>query len=319
MNHEMPLLLWSGEEKVIGGYLSLRQFAYLAGGGGLAMWLLTLALRNPLFWPAVPLPAACALALAFAPSPCVGMQLDSYLAGLFSFRSRPKAFPYRRKGCAAGEEMPADGPGAQDVLGFTDIQEGIVSLPGGRRRLVCEVVGRVNFFLLSEEEQSKTDIRFQRFVLSLTFPVQIHVQSRYLDISGQIERVMKAGHAVGPEMAGYVRDQARYLQGMMQASLVLVQRVFLVIPYDGPDGHEAKAELERRANVLRATLGEDLSLRVLDTAEVLDVIYAAYNRERALYAPAAQAAEYGFLTPVVKGVMPSEITGSEEAAAAGEK
>lgn len=301
-----------GEEKVIGGRLTLRQFVYLAAGAGLSALALTSAARHPLLWPAVPLPFAAGAVLAFVTVGDTGLGLDGYLARLLSFRARPRAFPYLRRGCAApGAGQAPAAPGAQDVLGFADVQGGVIRLPGSRWRLVCEVVGRVNFYLLSPEEQERVDARFQRFVLSLSFPVQVAVQSRYLDISGQVERVSRAGQEAPPELGAYAREHASFLRGMM-ASRVLVQRIFLVIPCDGMEEAEARAELERRASLLRAALGEDLSLRVLDTAEVLDVLYAAYNRERAVYAPASQAAEYGFVEPVVRGVMLSEVVGRAE-------
>jgi len=301
-----------GEEKVIGGRLTLRQFVYLAAGAGLSALALASAARHPFLWAAVPIPAAAGVALAFVTVGATGLALDSYLARLLAFRARTRAFPYLRRGCSPPGAGPAPArPGAQDVLGFADVQGGVVALPGSRWRLVCEVVGRVNFHLLSPEEQARVDARFQRFVLSLSFPVEIAVQSRYLDISGRVDRVTRAAAEAPAELAAYARDHAGYLRGLM-ASRVLVQRIFLVVPYDGPDPAEARAELERRANLLRAALGEDLSLRVLDTGEVLDVLYAAYNRERALYAPASQAADYGFVEPVVRGVMPSEVLGAQE-------
>jgi len=320
MNHEMPLLLWSGEEKVVGGVLTLKQLSYLVAGAGLSALLFLQVAAHPAVLAAVPLPGLVAAVLAFASVPRVGMPLDAYLLQLLRFRARPKEFPYARRGCAPpGVPVPVKGPGVQDVLGFADIQGGIVRLPGGRFRLVCEVVGRVNFFLLSQEEQARVDARFQRFVLSLTFPVQIYVQSRYLDISGQVERAVRAAREAGPELSGYASDHAAYLRGLMAAQRVLVQRIFLVVPYDGEEG-QAEAELRRRAGMLAAALGEDLWLRVLDTAGALDVLYAAWNRERAVYAPASQAAEYGFLEPLVRGVMPSDVlavsgeeTGQEKA------
>jgi len=308
MNHEMPLMLWSGEEKIVGGVATLKQTGYLVLGGGLAALLVLGGLR---FWPLfvlAPLPVLAAAALGFVTVPSTGLGLDQHLFRLFAFRGREKRFPYARRGCApAGEPVKVERPGVQDILGFEDIQNGVVRLPGNRWRLVCEVRGRVNFHLLSEEEQLRADARFQRFVLSLSFPVQIAVQSRYLDISEQVSRVKEAVATAPEALRKYGEEHARHLERIMASRHVLVQRIFLVIPCDMPDPEEARMELLRRAELLRAALGEDLGLSVLDTKEALEVLYAAYNRERALTAPGWQIAEYGFLEPVVRGVTLSDV------------
>lgn len=313
VNHEMPLMLWSGEEKIVGGVATLKQAGYLALGGGLAALLV---LQGMDFWPLLllaPLPVLAAAAMGFITVRSTGLGLDQHLFRLAVFRGREKRFPYSRRGCApAGEPVRAQKPGVQDILGFEDIQNGVVRLPGNRWRLVCEVRGRVNFHLLSEEEQVRADARFQRFVLSLSFPVQIAVQSRYLDISEQVSRVREAVASAPEALRRYGEEHARHLERIMASRHVLVQRVFLVVPCDVPDPGEAQAELVRRAEVLRAALGEDLELSILDTKEALEVLYAAYNRERALTAPGWQVAEYGFLEPVVRGVMLSDVRAALE-------
>lgn len=80
-----------GEEKLVGGRLSVRQFLYLLAGGGVAL----LVLRGGGGVAAV-LPFLVSAALAFGELPSRGMRLDEFLVRLVRYECSPRAFPYRR-------------------------------------------------------------------------------------------------------------------------------------------------------------------------------------------------------------------------------
>lgn len=86
----------------------------------------------------------------------------------------------------------------------------------------------------------------------------------------------------------------------MRARTVLTRKNYIVIPYDGPgDFSEAERELHRRKDLLEAELKKWLGASVLDTGQLADVLYVAFNKSRATSARISDALTYGFMAPVV--------------------
>ncbi|MEW5935273.1 MAG: hypothetical protein AB1816_16985 [Bacillota bacterium] len=81
-----------GEERLVGGRLSVRQFLYLLAGGGLALVLLRAGAGA-----GAVLPAAVCAAFAFGELPHLGMRLDEFLVCLVRYECGRKAFPNRGK------------------------------------------------------------------------------------------------------------------------------------------------------------------------------------------------------------------------------
>ena len=79
-----------GEDKLIGGRLSVRQLVYLVAGGFAAM-LLARAGGGV----SAVLPVAVSAVLAFGEVPSVGMRLDEYVVRLVRYEVGRKAFPLR--------------------------------------------------------------------------------------------------------------------------------------------------------------------------------------------------------------------------------
>ncbi|MGB9879915.1 MAG: hypothetical protein ACPLRM_04045, partial [Anaerolineae bacterium] len=201
-----------------------------------------------------------------------------------------------------GTEVDGACPSAQRFLGFEDVRQGIVILPGGRYRLILEVVGNLNWRLLSDAEQNGVEDAFSAFLASLSFPVQFYVQTRLLDLSAEIVRLQAGGredeHAA---LGDYRRRFCDYLARWMGSQNVLLRKGYVVIPYDGPGDFElAKRELAHRKEIVEGALRGMLSTKQLSTEEVVDLLYVLYNKERAVYAKMRDAAEFGFLEPCVK-------------------
>lgn len=80
----------------------------------------------------------------------------------------------------------------------------------------------------------------------------------------------------------------------------MTRKNYIVIPYDGPgDFSEAERELHRRKDLLEAELKKWLGASVLDTGQLADVLYVAFNKSRATSARISDALTYGFMAPVV--------------------
>ncbi len=206
----------------------------------------------------------------------------------------------QRSGATTREKGP---PRAQDFLDFLDIQDGLLILPGGRYRAVIEVVGTVNFGLLSEAEQEQVEASFRALLSSLSFPVQMFVQTRLLDLGEQISAVQRNVDHLPESMRDYARAFAEHLAGWMKSRAILTRRNYIVIPYDGPgDFDTARREIQRRVEVVESEVKRWLGSVRLDTERLTDVLYVAFNKSRAVSARVSDAASHGFLIPFIRGV-----------------
>jgi len=196
---------------------------------------------------------------------------------------------------------PKKGPGARDFIEFEDIEGGVLRLPGGRYRLVLEVLGSVNFDLLSPEEQNAVEDSFRAMLLGIDFPVQFYKQSRLLDLSRELAELNARMPSLPESVREYAGRFTNYLAAWMRNGSVLVRRNYVVIPAEGDDPEVARQELWRRKEILEAQLRKYLGTTPLNTDQLVDVLYVAYNKSRALSARTSDAASHGFLEPLVRG------------------
>ena len=76
----------------------------------------------------------------------------------------------------------------QEFLEIEDIKDEILILKDGSAALILETTA-VNFGLLSEEEQDSLIYAYASFLNSLSFPLQIVILSKRMDISSYIELI----------------------------------------------------------------------------------------------------------------------------------
>src|SRR3989304_2900511 len=76
-------------------------------------------------------------------------------------------------------------PSSQEIVKIEEINEDVLVLKDGSIRAVLMVSG-INFDLMSEKEQESLAARFQDFLNSLDFTLQIVVHSRNMNIEGYL-------------------------------------------------------------------------------------------------------------------------------------
>src|SRR3989344_6801584 len=69
----------------------------------------------------------------------------------------------------------------KDFVGIKEIRNNVVILKDGTYRGVL-IASSVNFSLKSEDEKTAMLLQYQNCLNSLDFPIQIHIESRRLDI-----------------------------------------------------------------------------------------------------------------------------------------
>jgi len=118
----------------------------------------------------------------------------------------------------------------QDHLDIFDIKDNLTVLKNGT---VCAVIQTtaVNFDLLSEIEQDAIIAAFSMLLNSITFPIQVVIRSRKLDISKYIDKVRKVEAKISePLLKHQAESYRKFVQEVIKVNEVLDKKFYVVVP-----------------------------------------------------------------------------------------
>lgn len=121
----------------------------------------------------------------------------------------------------------------QDHLDIEDVKNDLVILKNG---MVCAVLSTtaVNFDLLSEIEQDAIIAAFSMLLNSLTFPIQVVVRSKQLDITKYIEKVKRVEDKLrDPLLKHQAESYRKFVQDFIKSNDVLDKKFYVVVPSGG--------------------------------------------------------------------------------------
>ncbi len=123
----------------------------------------------------------------------------------------------------------------QRYLAFSQIKENIILMKDNSARLVLKC-SSINFLLKSQEEQDAIIISFQRFLNSLSNPIQILVRSKKLDIESYLENLKdKALKQKNPLLQNQTYEYIEYLKKLIEVAQIMKKEFYIIIPYDKED------------------------------------------------------------------------------------
>ncbi len=118
----------------------------------------------------------------------------------------------------------------QEHLDVQEIKNDLVILKSGT---VCGVLQTtaVNFDLLSEIEQDATIAAFSMLLNSITFPVQVVIRSKRLDITKYIEKVHRVEQRIeDPLLKMQAESYRKFVQDTIKNNEVLDKNFYVVVP-----------------------------------------------------------------------------------------
>lgn len=120
----------------------------------------------------------------------------------------------------------------QRYLPFSQIRENIMIMKDNSSRIILKC-SPINFLLKSTEEQDSIIISFQRFLNSLSFPIQIIVRSTKLDIDSYIENLKdKALKQKNPLLQNQTYEYIEYLKKLIEVAQIMKKDFYIVVPFD---------------------------------------------------------------------------------------
>jgi hypothetical protein len=189
----------------------------------------------------------------------------------------------------------------QDHLDILDIRDDIVILKSGNAVTVLQT-NAVNFDLLSESEQDALIFAYASLLNSLTFPIQVIVRSKRMDISSYLERLEEAREAqTNSRLQKQIVRYAEFVKDLIAKNNVLDKRFYIVIPYSelkvgslAPTQfllgkkrisfdkwdilQKAKTQLApKQDQIIRQLSRLGIKAKVLSTQEMVELFYDIYN------------------------------------------
>lgn len=192
---------------------------------------------------------------------------------------------------------------AQNFVPIKNIKDGILYMDDGRIKVVL-TVSSLNLALKGEEEQAAIIGQFQGFLNSLDFPIQIHAESRRVDIKPYLFSLEKRQEEMEDElMKNQIREYRQFIKTFAEKTNIMNKRFFVVIDYEhGENGpgegggllkslgfakekelgaieiEEWRTQLEQRVSVVASGLtGLGLQVNMLGTEELIELFYRIYN------------------------------------------
>ena len=175
----------------------------------------------------------------------------------------------------------------QDFVGIKEIRNNVVILKDGTYRGVL-IASSVNFSLKSEDEKTAMLLQYQNFLNSLDFPIQIHIESRRLDIRPYIAALEVITKEQTNEL---IKIQAReyidFIKTFTEATNVMTKSFFIVVPYepavlDNKESFIAKLPLpslrRRNQEETKAPAEDNFEERKIQLEQRLDVVASGLGR-----------------------------------------
>ncbi|QQG44345.1 MAG: hypothetical protein HYW86_00280 [Candidatus Roizmanbacteria bacterium] len=182
----------------------------------------------------------------------------------------------------------------QYFIEIEEIKDDILLLKDSSAVIVIEV-GAVNFWLLSQEEQASMIYSYASLLNSLSFPVEILILSKRMDVSSYIDYLQgKINTSHNDLMKQRLLSYQEFIKNVVKKNTVLEKRFFFAVPFSplemGVSGvntkglnkeyviSRAKTSLyPKRDHLLRLLAKVGLRATVLQKQELTDLFYNLYN------------------------------------------
>jgi len=182
----------------------------------------------------------------------------------------------------------------QFFVEIEDVIDDVVLMKNFSASIIVEV-GAVNFWLLSQEEQTAMIYAYASLLNSLSFPTQILILSKRMDISSYLEYLEgKFNKQTDETIKSRLKSYQEFIKNTVKKNSVLEKRFFFVIPFSplemGISGantqglhkeyviSRAKTSLyPKRDHLVRLLSKIGLRATVMQKQEIVELFYNLYN------------------------------------------
>ncbi len=201
-------------------------------------------------------------------------------------------------------------PSSQQNIPLSAVYDDVAVSKNGQ---FCQIlmVNSVNFGLKSEEEQGAIIQQYQGFLNSLTFPIEIVMHSKQLDLTAYLKDLDGRVAQEPNELIRYqIQEYSDFVKKLISIANIMDKKFFIIVPYQvpvtelpkegllsglfgSPHAHlrvplkrfeTIKQELGQRVNVVNSGLASmGITSEILTTKQLIELYYRTYNQEEALH------------------------------------
>jgi len=192
----------------------------------------------------------------------------------------------------------------QRYLSVAEIRENTLIMKDGSLRSVI-MTSSINFALKNEDEQNGLIASYVNFLNNVSFPIQIVIQSRELNIESYLRALrQKEKEQTNELLKSQTADYINYIDELISLGKIMNKRFFVIVPYSPlSDQHKnfitrvseiftpssiikmkqdrftkLRKELTRRVDSIISSLSAiGLNVVELDTQGLIELFYNTYN------------------------------------------
>jgi type IV secretory pathway VirB4 component len=192
----------------------------------------------------------------------------------------------------------------QSHLDVAEVKQGTIVMKDGSLRAVV-AISSTNFSLKNTDEQNALINAYQNFLNGLSFPIQILMQSRKLDINSYLEKLRAVMQEQTNELLRMqTQEYIEYVSKLIEFASIMDKNFYVVVPYSihgvksggffqkisnalNPVGNlgakkqvfeTQREQLYQRVNQVKGSLmSMNLRAIVLNTEELVELLYNSYN------------------------------------------
>lgn len=202
--------------------------------------------------------------------------------------------------------MPQTATSTQQHVNIAQIKDGVVITRTGDLRMVVEVTP-VNFALRSEDDQNVIVGQYQNFLNSLTFPIQVVILSRRLDLHPYLAQLEGVVDQQPSELLRLqVSEYTEFIRRLTTLVNIMDKKFYVVVPFTPPPTQKASGlktlfvkrqlsvtfspqqfaqshqQLMERVTTVETGLNSiGLKTNRLATKQLIELYYYMYNPEEA--------------------------------------
>lgn len=207
----------------------------------------------------------------------------------------------------------------QKFTEIIDFVDNVVILEGGSACMIIEITAS-NFALLSQREQDTRIFSYASLLNSLSFPIQIVIRNKRMDISQYLKELDEIEKSTkSPQLKVHIKLYKTFVHEMVTVNVVLNKSFYIAIPYSALEGgvtgaaqtkqgkssqvgaiaEKAKKSLQSKADSVLGQLQKfAMSARILEKEDLIKLFYDIYNEGASMQ---VEQVEKGIDTAITTG------------------
>jgi hypothetical protein len=181
--------------------------------------------------------------------------------------------------------------GSNRQLDIENINDGVLKISREEYRVILKA-SSLNFELKNEQEQDSIIDSYENFLNGLSFPIQILVRTRELNIKDYLNELLtqeieETDHIYKSQISNY----SKYIEDLVRENKIISRSFYIVIGLNSKlkDQKLIRDQLMIKADLISKNLSKiGISTNILDSLEIIDLFYTFYSPSRAKNQPISE-------------------------------